>query len=182
VSSNGTQNNSAVIWAVSRPTDGDPADIYLYAFGQNGNSLYSGLAGTWPNVNGNSNTVPTVANGRVYVASYQSLAIFGLNNGNGPLAQLPATKVANMQPPLPPGMHEIYGMVSSMNGNLVSVTRRDGSRMTIDTTVAERNSGLAEPSVGNALKARGTMSPTGIFEASLVMHAKNNPAMWFPDR
>jgi len=40
--------------------------------------LFHGVAGIWPNVNGNSNLVPVVANGKVYVASYRQLRIFGL--------------------------------------------------------------------------------------------------------
>ena len=40
--------------------------------------LFSGVAGTWPNLNGNANLVPVVANGKVYVASYRQLRIFGL--------------------------------------------------------------------------------------------------------
>jgi hypothetical protein len=81
VSSN--RNSNAVVWAVGRPVDANPADVILYAFapqaaaqGNNG-WLFSGVAGTWPNVLGNANIVPVVANGRVYVASYKELAIFG---------------------------------------------------------------------------------------------------------
>jgi hypothetical protein len=37
-------------------------------------------AGNWPNVQGNSNLVPVVANGRVFVASNKQLQIFGLKN------------------------------------------------------------------------------------------------------
>jgi hypothetical protein len=51
-SSNAGKPGSMVIWAVSRPTDNDPSDIYLYAFDVNGNNLIPGgtglLAGTGP--------------------------------------------------------------------------------------------------------------------------------------
>jgi len=40
--------------------------------------LFQGAAGTWPYTGGNANIVPVVANGKVYVASYKELAIFGL--------------------------------------------------------------------------------------------------------
>jgi hypothetical protein len=77
VSSNGTQSGTAVIWAVSRPTNTNPATILLYAFNAaNGSLLFSETAGTWPNP-GNANIVPVVANGQVFVASNQQLAIFG---------------------------------------------------------------------------------------------------------
>ena len=180
VSSNGAKKKSAIVWAVSRPTDSNPANIYLLGFDDAGKQLFMGLAGTWPNVNGNSDTVPTVANGKVYVASYQSLAIFGLNGGKN--VKLPATRPVSMVTPLPKGEHEIRGVVKSMNGNLLRVAERDGSMLTVDTTQAEKNFRMAEPSVGNGLLARGTVDATGIFRALVILHAKNNPAMWPADR
>src|SRR5262249_10085712 len=72
VSSNGTRN--AVIWAVGRPVDTNPANVTLYAFDPQAAAhgttswLFSAVAGTWPNSNANANVVPVVANGRVYVA------------------------------------------------------------------------------------------------------------------
>ena len=82
VSSNDTTPNSAIIWAVGRAAG---ADNHLTLYAYNGTPtggtlplLWSGPAGNWPNVGGNANLVPTVANGRVLVASYQQLQIFGL--------------------------------------------------------------------------------------------------------
>ena len=181
ISTNGTQTGSAVIWAVSRPTDNDPSDIYLYAFDQTGKSLYSGLAGTWPNTGGNANVVPTVANGMVYVASDQSLALFGLG-ADSRHAQLPQVKFVDTRALLAPGEHEIHGIARSINGNLVTVARRDGSLITVDSTEAEKNSRMAEPSVGAGLLARGSADATGIFRADAILHAKKNPAMWPSDR
>ncbi len=81
VSSNGTA--SPIIWALSRPTSQKPASMILYAFnpesaGKGMTTLFRAVAGSWPNINGDSNQVPTVANGLVYVASYRQLKIFGL--------------------------------------------------------------------------------------------------------
>ena len=45
--------------------------------------LFSGRAGTWPNVGGNANLVPVVANGEVFVGSNKQLHIFGLNKTPG---------------------------------------------------------------------------------------------------
>lgn len=78
------EDDDPIIWAVSRPDNPSPATITLYAFkgkptGATLDTLFSGAAGTWPNTGGNSNTVPVVANGRVYVASNKQLSIFGLN-------------------------------------------------------------------------------------------------------
>jgi len=81
VSSDG--DDDIIIWAVSRPTNNSPADVFLYAFegkpsGSTLTQLFSGVAGTWPNTGGNSNIVPVVANGKVFVATNKQLAIFGL--------------------------------------------------------------------------------------------------------
>ena len=83
VSSNGTQAGSTIIWAVQRPTSATTPTVTLYAYSATPTVgalpvLYSGVVGPWPNLNGNANLVPVVANGNVYVASYQSLSIFGL--------------------------------------------------------------------------------------------------------
>ncbi|MGA9529145.1 MAG: Ig-like domain-containing protein, partial [Terriglobales bacterium] len=79
VSSNGASN--AVIWALSRPASSS-APVYLYAFNPDSGStlkpIYKLSAGTWPYTTGRSNLVPVVADGEVFVASYQNLNIFGL--------------------------------------------------------------------------------------------------------
>ena len=82
ISSNGTAN--PIIWALSRPTKASGNPLFLYAF--NPESVSGGLmqqlvkiqAGAWPNLGGNSNLVPVVANGEVFVASNKQLQIFGL--------------------------------------------------------------------------------------------------------
>lgn len=182
VSSNRTAAGTQVIWAVSRPTDSNPADVYLYAFDSSGNTLYSGLAGNWPNVSGNANIVPTVANGKVYVASDQELAIFGLAaNGQKPAA-LPLVKLFDTHAVLAPGEHDIYGVVRVINGNLVRITRRDGESTVIDSRIAEREYRMAPPSLGHGLEARGTFDARGVLQAKTILHALNNAAMWPDDR
>jgi len=83
VSSNGTA--SPIIWALMRPEPTTPTQILLYAFapdlgGATMTQLYSGIAGTWVKGGTNSNLVPVVANGKVYVASFKELAILGLKS------------------------------------------------------------------------------------------------------
>jgi hypothetical protein len=79
ISSNSTF--TPVIWALSRANQ---QNISLFAFDpdnlQGGlmNQLFQGIAGYWPNTTANANLVPVVANGKVYVASYKQLTIFGL--------------------------------------------------------------------------------------------------------
>ena len=83
ISSNGTV--SPIIWALSRPPNSSAkSPVYLYAFnpdattGSTMTQLFKGVAGVWPNLGGNSNLVPVVANGEVFVASNKELQIFGL--------------------------------------------------------------------------------------------------------
>jgi hypothetical protein len=80
VSSNGASNT--IVWALSRPLSASKPDIYLYAFNPDSGSsmpdLFKTVAGAWPNVTGNSNILPVVANGEVFVASNKQLRIFGL--------------------------------------------------------------------------------------------------------
>jgi hypothetical protein len=83
ISSNGTAN--PIIWVLSRPPSSSlRSPVYLYAFnpdatnGSTMTELFKGVGGYWPNLGGNSNLVPVVANGQVFVASYQELQIFGL--------------------------------------------------------------------------------------------------------
>ncbi len=82
VSSNGTAN--PIIWSLSLGIGVDPP-VYLRAFDpetgnttQPMNQLFSGTAGNW-NSTSRAFLVPVVANGKVFVATYAQLAIFGLN-------------------------------------------------------------------------------------------------------
>jgi hypothetical protein len=84
VSSNGKTN--AIIWALSHP--GANSTINLYAFnpdlgGTSIRQIFRASAGSWPNPPNNSNQVPVVALGEVFVASSKQLQIFGLKSAGG---------------------------------------------------------------------------------------------------
>ena len=79
------EGRHAIIWALARPQY-VPGPMALFAFKP---SLWRGNSPTqdavrsldsrlWNASNGNANLVPAVANGKVYVASYKELNIFGL--------------------------------------------------------------------------------------------------------
>jgi hypothetical protein len=82
ISSNGTAD--PIIWALSRAQRTSGSPILLFAFYPDSaatnpmTTLFEGLAGNWPSVNADANLIPVVANGQVFVASYQQLRIFGL--------------------------------------------------------------------------------------------------------
>lgn len=182
VSSNGTSVGTAVIWAVGKPLNSNPAEIKLYAFNADtGAQLFSAVAGNWANVNANANIVPVVANGKVYVASNQQLAIFGVSAGPAaPLAQIALRPAPRAQ--LAAGEHEIYATVLEMYGTTLLVEKRNGDRVYVDASEAERKFRLAEPSVGHALIARGRYDSSGVLRADTLLHAKDNRQIWLPDR
>jgi hypothetical protein len=83
ISSNGTSN--PIIWSLSHPA-GPANTVSLYAFnpdspGSSMKQLVKLSAGNWPNIFGNANLVPVVADGEVFVASNKQLRIFGLKSG-----------------------------------------------------------------------------------------------------
>lgn len=85
ISSNGTAN--PIIWAITRPGNSTTLNVNLWAFDpESGGTIPTALlnapAGVWPNLGGNANIVPVVANGEVFVVSNQQLQIFGLTAKN----------------------------------------------------------------------------------------------------
>jgi hypothetical protein len=81
--------------------------------------LGSWPAGTWPNSPDElSKVVPVVANGQVYIASYQQLTIFGLGSSDPPSART-AVQIAHpvFKNPvqLAAGEHDVFGMITAID-------------------------------------------------------------------
>jgi hypothetical protein len=178
VSSNGTTAGTAIIWAVGRPTSSSTG-VTLYAFSAtpvNGalNLLFSAAAGPWPNQGGNANTVPVVANGKVYVAAYKSLTIFGPNGtaSSGPQSAQPA-------PPLP-GTKRVTGVLQSVNGSELVLTTRTGQSIIVDASQAQANELVAYLVIGDAYTV---IAPAGtpLWRATSISRAKHAEAAWPPD-
>ena len=181
VSSNGTKSGSVVIWAVGRPAD-STNDLRLYAFAEHGNQLFSAVPGTWPNLGGNANVVPVVANGKVYVASYKALAIYGLGAGSGAVAaSLPRANEMKISAP-PADEHQISGIVQSIDGATLTLVNRAGDLIKVDGGSAFANFKAAPPAVGHAILVRGTVDEAGVVHATTLLRAKNSAQSWQPDR
>ena len=190
ISSNGTGANSQIIWALGRPT-GSGNVLTLYAFNgtASGSSLpllWTGTAGAWPNTGGNANLVPTVANGRVYVASYKSLAIFGLRapSRKGQLTPRfsPLTQVLIQESPPAPKTFEpqFWGTIRSVHGNEITIELRTGEVLRVDLSEAFKEQTSITPVVGHNVVVKGTMNEKGVLEARTMLRAKG-PALWGPD-
>ncbi len=182
VSSNGTTAGSAIIWAVGRPIN-STYDVTLYVFNAaSGAQLYSGTAGTWPNTGGNANIVPMVANGKVYVASYRMLSIFGIAATGDEL--ISASQLVRVAAPSQSALsaHQISGFVREVSGTRVVIEARDGSRITVDLNEAISRHAAIQAVLGGAVLARGDYDPRGILQAVSFLHAKPQPVLWRPDR
>ena len=190
ISSNGMNTNTQVIWALGRPT-GSHNVLTLYAFNgtASGSSLpllWTGTAGSWPNTGGNANLVPTVANGRVYVASYKALAIFGLRplprKGRfvprlSPLMEALVQKAAPVPTPSGP---QFWGTIRSVDGNEITIELRTGEVLRVDLTEALKNQTSITAVVGRNVVVNGTMNDKGVLEARTMLRAKG-PGAWGSD-
>jgi len=179
--------NTAIIWAVGRAS-GNDNHVTLYAF--NGtpaagtlNQLWSGVAGSWPNTGGGAFIVPTVSSGRVYVASYQRLAIFGLLFVP-PLPKPPMLRwedlIAVPPPPEKVDGAVFYGTVKELKPPVIVIALRDGSTLNVDLSEAKKRGTSIVPVVGRHVVVNGTVEG-GILRARLVNRAKG-PASWKADK
>jgi hypothetical protein len=185
ISSNGTVDSTALIWALPHPADSDSTNtIYLYAYDpEDGTSpIWTGAAGTWPYVqSANANLVPVAAGGHVFVATYKSLAIFGLSTD---------AKFARFVAAPPPAVraysgpaHQIYGTVIGLDGDVLTLRKRDGMMVSVDVAPAARDGAMAEPQPGHASLVRGDgYDKAGRLIATVVMHAKDSVLRWGTDR
>ncbi|HTU43550.1 MAG TPA: hypothetical protein VMF91_00710 [Bryobacteraceae bacterium] len=174
ISSNGTLPNSSIIWAIGRPTGGtEYVTLYAYnatASGSAISQLWSGPAGTWPNsgtaaaaltLSGSANLVPTVANGMVYVASYQQLWIFGLKTVGSPTPWVVVNDASNS---LSPGVG--LAIPATGSGNLVA-TAISFNGTTSVTGVTDN--------AGNAYVSAGARATNGVLSSEIWYVAHSLP-------
>jgi len=186
VSSNG-EVPGAIIWALARPQT-VPGNITLFAFTsepQSGSSpletLYQASAGTWESSGGNANLVPVVANGKVYVASYEQLDIFGLLTSNAKAAtqEAPPVKAPRAAIGLP---HEVTGTLVAISGAQLTLRTRTEKLARVDDSDAVRHERSAVLVVGKPFTAGGTYDAGGVLHATVIVRAKPSPATWPTDR
>lgn len=185
VSSNATHAKSAVVWALLRPTKTSTTyPVVLAAFNPAASmkQILSTTAGTWPFAaqGANANLVPVVADGHVFVASFQQLSIFGLAP--------PAQHIAFKAPPAPHFAvytgtpHDITGIVLSRGFARLTLRSRTGAIVSVDLTPARRTQDVANVGLGHAALVRGDYTGPGRFTARYVLEAKDSPDFWGPDR
>jgi len=204
ISSNGTTPGTAIVWFVQRPATsanqnpGTPVTLMAYSAGLQ--QLASFPAGTWRHaVNSNANLVPTVANGKVYVASNAQLQIFGLLTPQGtariavasqhPIASAPDTIEcpSNITPLAAAGgvqadEHEFHGIVCRASGAALRLTLRSGHSIAVDISHAfDRNRAiLLTP--GRPLVVRATIDAKGVAHARQISPSHEFSALTPADR
>ena len=185
VSSHGERSSSAIIWAVARPSGTAPLTLYAFAAAPSNGALtelYSAPAGQWPNLGGNANIVPVVANGKVYVAAYQSLTIFGPNSspasGTGAAIASEPNTVAAAMPLIAP--RQVSGTLLAIDGTTLTLLTRMSRTVQVDVTLAIESKQVAKLVVGQPYTALGDSGTTGILRAVSVTRAKRGSGAW-PD-
>jgi hypothetical protein len=179
VSSDGQKPETAIIWAVNRPRDPNPAKVTLYAFdpaAATGSSppVFSSVAGSWPNPNANANIVPVVASGKVFVASFAALNIFGPGGTLAPLVVSP--------PPAPRGPlpSQIFGRITRIDTPQITLQPAIGALVAVDTTPAVAADQSIPLVLGRAVHVFGSPDTDGLWHAQSIERAKDSPALWQP--
>jgi hypothetical protein len=174
----------AIIWAIARPQS-VPGNVTLFAFKsepEHGRStlatLFQAPAGHWVSTGGNANLVPLVANGKVYVASYKELEIFGLG-GKVPKAEPIGAAVFVTIPGAP---HELTGTLITISGSLLALRTRTGKIVGVDDSDAVRRERSAVLVVGEHFTAWGKYDASGVLHAIVIGRAKPSETAWPPDR
>ncbi len=204
VSSNGTTAGSAIVWFVQKPATssdqdpGTPVTLMAYAAMDLTQQLVSVSAGTWTHAsNSNANLVPTVANGKVYVASNKQLQIFGLLQANSRRAIVPqslapsAPAVIACPPEVSPRdvlgggtavVHEFYGTICAVNGAQLHLSLRRGRSLVVDTSeaFAQHREILLTP--GRPIHVRATIDGKGVARARQITPSHAFSALTPPDR
>jgi PQQ-like domain len=182
VTSNARKAGSAIIWAVGRPTS--TSGLMLYAFSAtptNGtlSLLYSAPAGQWPNLGGNANVVPLVANGLAYVGGYKTLMIFGPNGAASPASQV----VAAAPDKLALGVRRITGTLLEAHGTQLILLTRLSDHVAVDASAAISAQRSAKLRIGEPYTVLAPSGTVGVgMRATSITRAKPGQGAWPADR
>lgn len=185
ISSNGS-SAGAIIWALARP-QAIPGNLTLFAFESEAQgssplaTLYQGTAGSWVDYNGNADIVPVVANGKVYVASYEQLDIFGTGTNFAKVAPM-APALSALSRSTVRASNEVTGTLVSISGSLLALRTRVGTIVRVDDADAVRRERSAVLVVGEPFNARGVYDAHRVLHALAIVRAKRSQATWPADR
>ena len=127
---------------------------------------------------GNSNIVPVVANGQVFVASNKQLAIFGPITAGAAVATLASASSAQ----IPALGNQLSGWVDRINGTELMIKKRNGDHARIDAKPAQDAFQSVPIGMEEAITAEGNYDAQGVLHAQTIVRAKDFRALWPPDR
>jgi hypothetical protein len=174
ISSNGDAD--VIIWAVSGRNNKLGTELgrpppNLFAFQpMPGTSelkkLFQSVAGKWdmqlPDgkpVDANSNIVPVVANGHVYVASNGELDIFGFVPE---LAKAPSA----------PDIQSVSGIITTVSGSQFTLKTETGAEVRVEAEVAIEKGFAPELLVGQAVNVSGNVDAQRLLHADVIKPAR----------
>jgi hypothetical protein len=126
--------------------------------------------------------VPVVAGGRVYVASYRQLAIFGLPSGGAAASPVAVQHPPAARPELPAEGHEIFATIKTVAGSKLTVATRTGERLRVDAATAIKAKLSVGLLVDEPVRLLGSFDGAGVLKATSIGHAKPSPKGWPADR
>jgi hypothetical protein len=181
VSSNARRAGTAIIWAVGRPTATTGLTLYAFSTAVSGGTLpllYSAAAGPWPTLEGNANVVPLVANGRVYVAGYKTLRIFG-PSGTPAGAAGPAT----VNDALAANLSRVTGTLLAVKGAQLTLLTRAAQTVLVDAAAALASERAASLVVGQTYTVLGPARQSDApWKATSIVRAKPGQGAWPTDQ
>jgi hypothetical protein len=150
--------------------------VTLYAFDAAATTgsppVFSSVAGSWPNPSANASIVPVVANGKVFVASFAALNIFG---PGGTLAPLVVRPPSAPREPLP---SQLFGRIVRIDTPQITIQSATGVLVRVDTTAAVAADQSVLLVVGRAVHVLGAPDTEGLWHAQSIERAKDAPALW----
>lgn len=196
VSSNAQVPDTAVVWAVQRPTKRSPekVELTLWAFNaKDGTKLAAVAGGAWPYTGGAANTVPVVSNGQVYVASYKELKIFGLSAPSTPQVALAPSAVTVAPAPaivagrvgvLTPGSNTILygaprGPLEDNESVMTFETCAGGETKDVKVNVTRAKQARKSPVLvpGRSLVVYGSVRPDRMVAADRIDYGGDMPGL-----
>jgi hypothetical protein len=122
-----------------------------------------------------------VANGKVYVASYEQLDIFGLltakTKGAATLsAPVKAPRIAAGAP------NQVTGKLIAKNASQLTVRTRAGKIVHVDASEAIHRERSVLLLINEAFSVQGKYDSTGVLHATAIVRAKPSSGTWPPDR
>jgi hypothetical protein len=183
ISSNGETPNTAIIWAVDRPDSNNNVNLFAFDATPNGGvltQLWSDQAGTWSDPNANPNIVPTISNGRVFVASDRELRIFGLVSPGQQMVKKVGPKVERAASVLATTGLTYWGTIRKVQGHRVTLELRSGKAIVVDISKVAPLAGSDSGAVGRRIAVNGTKDSNGVLVADGLWRVKA-PETWGAD-